>query len=1122
MAKVFDYYPGDFYGDVATSLDWLYSRQNNTAATIEANAVNVGYPATSAAGAQAVATSPNFIECGIVSQNDLADFEQTQGESITLVPPGILDLVMDNQVGPDGFPIDYTPIGLPWGYLLAPVLQASAANISDTYSLMHQANPNGATINGVVCPVLAGMTIYGYLFNLQTNLLNYRIDLFSVSDKFYFQSSSIATVAPTSGKYAGVAPVPSQFQSLLVQQGLYGYWSAQVADAGVVIAALYPASVAAPAAGWSGSALPSGWICHSNTGVGYKLTDYFARIYVEGTSEVLQEDNIPIIVQDNYHARCGSSVVPATGRATVHVMCQDPVSGPTLVYTSVSETSAFQSLPLSYVVPTSDPLYVPDPNITISPAIQNRSSIEDCALAIIAFTASGNFKAAARIINEIDAILDDSSLRPSGLTDALAMSYDTYYGQIDQETVRTGATAWVCYAYCVYMQISQDYSPALYLERMLASLLGLQSSASDLTKGLFYEGYGTYGASGFVAGLIESTPTEQNISLYFAFMRAAGVLQTSAVQLLKTNLITSAQATSLNATAASITAAASSISANLVANLYIVPTGSVPGHFAKGASASGLDVREALDASGAWAALFCHAIGDDTQAVECLKFAIENFLITSQQIVKSSSSNNYNQAYQQLTSFSGFMPYADSTGGYSGSPASVSQEGTWGVILALLDLYDLPDLQSYLGASFDGIDSFLTTLITSQRTLRATTDDGSLVAFSLASRALPYQFEVWPAFGATAWFWLVSTNPGTLLTVSNATTSVPYLQIPGGMSQSVSELEGSSSVGSITVTCIDPNCTLKGLAAQDALIGRIVQLKQGFSGMDLGDFTTLHTMQITAAGQDTDGKLTIQLSDVQRFIQGIQIWLCGGPLEYTPGGSTAQQPVGASWFANDYAVSQSNPRYVAGNPIDIVLAVLQNELGVGQDPALQMTNYVLQSLAPIYDSEQDYETLPPPSGWQLYEPGKDATLIYPNSYIDVDNFLTLRDSQFSGVWFDFIVTRPIDGKQFIEEQILKPLGLYLIVGPDGKLSLKSMKPPQDQTPVFAFSAKNVMGIPATERQDVVNLLTFQMDVDQSGTTTSARSYGYQVSYERKAPSRCIAKCTSNRCSRPACALRAAA
>ncbi|MGO8732083.1 MAG: hypothetical protein ACLQVM_04735 [Terriglobia bacterium] len=1289
MPNVSQYYPGDFYGDTAQSLAWLYAQQEKLVQGWEANALQTGFPQTSLPGAPCVPTTPPFIECGIVSQNNLGQVPQTACESIAMIPPGILMLGMDDQLGPDGYPIDLSPIGLPYGSLFPPVLPVTAAEISAYYQQMYSANPNGSVINGVTCPVLPGLTVYGYLFNPQRTMTNYRIDLFAKTDIFYYQGSAPGTGAYTTGPMKGQYPAPSQFQSLLVQQGLYGYWGAQVLGAGVVMAVLYPTSVAQPSSGWSGEYLPAGWLCHSNTGVGYKLTNYFARIYAKTDVEYLQEDNIPIIVQDDFHARCGSILVPRPGLPTVHVMYNDPVKGPTQVCTSLAAAWAFPSLPLSFIVPTSDPLYFPDPTATNGAALQNRSYIYDCALAIIAFAASGNFVAAARIITQLDEILDNpgylatmifengedgqsatrwiksnagdsvtdvndptqppyggglvvdfhataandtftysgsgfpdttdtqvqfqhkeaqpvtfnfaigvttaagkvtsvqvtsaavtapsltgtvvtiavgpgnglyrfhlinladlvSTLAGDTLTsmasfvvtlsaagdmyfdnfsvgntqpaNSLAFSYDTYYGLVDQAYIRAGAMAWVCYAYCIYMQLTQDYSPALYLQRMLNFLLTLQSAGTvsgygvglygvdaygvyDLTGGLFYLGWGSYENPGyqFVPGIQYRVSTEHQIDLYFAFMRGAATLPTAATQLQKTNSITAAQAASLNATAAQVANVADTIATQVVGNLYIAPSHGVPGHFAQGAGSAatppaGLDTSQACDAAGDWAALFCHAIGRDDLALQCLEFVDQNFLIQNQQILKSAASNSYNETYQQLTSFSGFKFFNDSAGGYAGSPLSVSQEQSWSMLLALLDLYDVPGVANYFAGVYGSLDAYLTTLITSQRTVRATTGDGSLLMYSLASRDLPYEFEVWPAFTATAWFYLVSAHPGLLLSLGNTPTLIPYLQIPQGASQSVNELEGESSLGSMTVTCIDPNGTLKGLAAQDVLIGRMVQLKQGFPGMALGDFTTLQTMQITQVGQDTDGRITIQCADVQRFIQGMQIWLRGGPLWWTPGGPMAQQPIGASWLENGFQVSDQNPRYVAGNPIDIILAVLQNELGVGQDPALLTSNYVMQSLAPIYQSQQDYEPLPPPEGWAIYAPGQDSTLINPNPYIDIPGFLALRDGEFSGVWFDFVITRPIDGKQFLEEQILKALGLYTIVRPDGRLSLKTMKPPVEQTPVFAFSSKNIMGIPQTLRQSIINLVTLQMDVQQGGITTAARSYGYQVSYQQQ-------------------------
>ncbi|HEX5481383.1 MAG TPA: hypothetical protein VFZ08_02000, partial [Terriglobia bacterium] len=130
-------------------------------------------------------------------------------------------------------------------------------------------------------------------------------------------------------------------------------------------------------------------------------------------------------------------------------------------------------------------------------------------------------------------------------------------------------------------------------------------------------------------------------------------------------------------------------------------------------------------------------------------------------------------------------------------------------------------------------------------------------------------------------------------------------------------------------------------------------------------------------------------------------------------------------------------------------------------------------------------------------PGDDSTLINPNQYLDVAGFLRLRDTEFSGDWFEFQIQRPVDGKQFVEEQILKVLGVYFIVRPDGKLALKSMKSPEAQTPVMALNQKNVIGIPEISRQPIINVVTVKMNVENGGVTTAARAYDFQVTFEQR-------------------------
>ena len=79
---------------------------------------------------------------------------------------------------------------------------------------------------------------------------------------------------------------------------------------------------------------------------------------------------------------------------------------------------------------------------------------------------------------------------------------------------------------------------------MINFLLTLQSTAADLTNGLFYVGYGSYRNPGyqFIPGLVPTVSTEHQIDLWFAFQRAANALPVAATNLAKTGQITSAQA----------------------------------------------------------------------------------------------------------------------------------------------------------------------------------------------------------------------------------------------------------------------------------------------------------------------------------------------------------------------------------------------------------------------------------------------------------------------------------------------------------------------------------------------------------------------------------------------------
>ncbi len=1339
MPNVATYWPGNFWQAMNQSLAWLYGRQSSPAGNWLGDAL-----LTQGATSSAVTEEPaaGLVECGLSSQINFltgltvsgaqqAPLAMSQIESIVAaMPPG---LWADNQLGPDGYPVNESGQALPWGNLLVNGYEVTSSMQQSINTLLYNANSswitpglpqtpgviakwtshsnypfgslivdsnnnvqmalyNGATANTNNPPNWpttlgaltgdntqvwklialgyqnAGWVATGYVFNLLNAQNSYRVDVFVHSDVWYYQGSSglQPTVTLGVGAYSG------------------GYtWSLGNVHPGLLMAALYPTSIAPPASGWSGATIPSGWVAHTNTGVcqtpqagttlGGKLSNYKAQVCIKTDIEYLQEDNVPIIVQsDGFHARAGSSIIlnSGSGIPTVHILYDDPIVGWTEVFDSLGTELEYSDLPHSFDIPTSDPLFVPNPGATDIPAMQNRSFIYDCALAILAYTSAGNFAAAEKVIiqlntflanpgylaslvlenaedgstarwsktgtgstvsnvaansvspqeppygtgnildfhagsandvftyvgsgfpdttdtylsfehmeaagaafvfdvsvvtalglvtdiqvssgaagpatlagtvitlpigpgatiwrttllnlkSQISSLVSDTLVKITGFkltltaantdlyfdnlsvgtlqpANSLSFSYDTYNGQVDQAYIRAGAMAWVVYAYCVYMPLAQDYSSVFTLQGMINFLLTLQSTAADLTNGLFYEGYGRYQDPGYqlIPGLVSTVSTEHQIDLWFAFQRAANVLPVAAISLTKTGQITSAQSNSLIATAGAATAAAASINTSLIANLYIAPAGSIPGRFAQGVTGNTLDTSMALDASGHWAALWAHAAGRDDIALQCAEFAYTTFLITNQTVALSNQANSYNEAFKVTTPFSGMKPYNDSPGGYSGSPASVWQEGTWGMILMLLELYSISGLASFFTGLGTTIDAALTTLIAGQATILQATGNGSLLACSLAARGLPYEFEVWPALAPTAWMWLVATNPSLLLTVSGLPQLLPYMYVPAGAEQSIDDKNGSSSVGQMQIRCIDPGGLLHTLAAQEALIGQVVTFSMGFPGNSIGDFVPLHVMQISEIGFDTDGRVILKAEDLKRFAQGAFLWGNGGPEEYLPGQKNTWLPSGAQWLANSYPVSNDNPRWVSGNPLDIFLAALQNELGVGQDQALSAvveasgTGELVAAVNPFWAKYVPLST--------IATTGNPSTLINPNSYLDVAGITALRDAIFSGDWLEFKITSPQQARSWLEDQILKPLGLVMVVTASGQLTLKAMKNPENQTPVLGFTQCSIVGIPEVRLAPVINALSYRLDADDNATNTSARTYNTTVTMLQQA------------------------
>ena len=151
MPNVSTYWPGNFWQAMNQSLAWLYGRQSSPAGNWLGNAL-LTQGATSSAVTEEPATG--LVECGLSSQINFltgltvsgaqeAPFAMSQIESIVAaMPPG---LWADNQLGPDGYPVNESGQALPWGNLLVNGYEVTSAMQQSINTLLYNANSSWIT-----------------------------------------------------------------------------------------------------------------------------------------------------------------------------------------------------------------------------------------------------------------------------------------------------------------------------------------------------------------------------------------------------------------------------------------------------------------------------------------------------------------------------------------------------------------------------------------------------------------------------------------------------------------------------------------------------------------------------------------------------------------------------------------------------------------------------------------------------------------------------------------------------------------------------------------------------------------------------------------------------------------
>lgn len=201
------------------------------------------------------------------------------------------------------------------------------------------------------------------------------------------------------------------------------------------------------------------------------------------------------------------------------------------------------------------------------------------------------------------------------------------------------------------------------------------------------------------------------------------------------------------------------------------------------------------------------------------------------------------------------------------------------------------------------------------------------------------------------------------------------------LSITVSDIDGGVNVGMLSVTVQDH----KGLITADfptALFeGKTVILKTGLKGMSQSDFATLFTGVIQSVDSaNANQSYTFNCFGVEQVLTKI-IFTTGDDGSPT---------------------DSSHPKTLNGHPLDILISVLENEVGISA------------------------------------------------SQINIQKILGYRAGVYAGMQFTFSIDSPPTAKDFIEQQIMQPLGGYLWVNSKGQFDVNFFYP-NTIIPVFSGS-----------------------------------------------------------------------
>jgi len=226
------------------------------------------------------------------------------------------------------------------------------------------------------------------------------------------------------------------------------------------------------------------------------------------------------------------------------------------------------------------------------------------------------------------------------------------------------------------------------------------------------------------------------------------------------------------------------------------------------------------------------------------------------------------------------------------------------------------------------------------------------------------------------------------------------------LTTTVSDLDGSADLQEFKFTVLDFQNLLTADFPGFTFEGKAITLKTGMVGMAQVDFATLFTGKIdSVASTDSNNAYLFTCTDRKQELAKLIF------------------RTGTSGLPTD----SKNPRLVNGHPLDILINILEVELGV------------------------------------------------LSTDIGLAKIISYRDGPYSGIQFTFNITSPPVAKDFIEQELLKPLGAYIWVNNLGQFTINFFYP-TTFTALANFNPANLKSIPEAGQADLINQVSVRFDL----------------------------------------------